>query len=271
VRLLMQNLTDYNFSQESSVLADKLIGFVLVPNSSKSVNDRDDEDKGIGAYIPQLMSQIEMKSGPWDKNTITTSNMIKNSNIPISFESVNQRNYFNLTPHRISNIEQPFLAKGEHFYCQFIDGDIKKGKYLPELVNEKNRETDRFKAFVSSKGQQYEFVMDSEDQFIKLNLQKSSGEVSGYKLQMDGKNGELKITDDKEQGTSIDSKTNTVTIKADDTIVSEVSGYKLEINSKSGNISMSDDQGQGIFIDSASGTVRIKAINVIDLDAPTVT
>lgn len=256
----MQNLSDYTFSKESTSLSDKLIGFVLIPNSSKSKNDRDDRDKLVGAYIPQLMSQIEVKNGAWSKNFFPSQSIISNSNFEVKFDAVVERNYFNLTPYRISNIEQPLLSKGEHFYCQFIDGDIKKGKYLPELVNEKNRKTDRFRTFISADGEEYEFLMDSAEGHIKINLPGGKDAI-GYKLDFNSANGKMELIDSNGQGTFIDSNSETITVKSNGKIINETNGCVLEVNGGTNSFKMIDNDGKGIT--SQAGIITVKSNNKI--------
>jgi hypothetical protein len=211
------------YSLDKVSLEEKNVAFVVVPNGNKGPNSKEDSDKPVGAYIPKLMSEINMEDKPWIKRKSVSSSMIKNDNVKIKFSPVVQhRNYYNVKPLRNSNVEQPALYKGEHFWVKFLDGDIKKGVYEPKFMDENLRSHDRHRIFIKDKAsvnspnKEYEFLMDSEEQVIRIFMDNGRGEKEQFTIEVNGKAGhiELKGTD----GESVKLGGGNVTITAPGTL-----------------------------------------------------
>lgn len=182
----MNEVSDYELKKVS--LDEKNIAFVIVPTN-------DGKNGKVGVYLPKLMTEIDMGDKAWVKPKVISSIMIKNDNFKISFDPVvKHRNYYDVEPLRISNIEAPALKEGETVWVNFLDNDLKKGTYESQFVDESKRTTDRHRVFVVSKespdasGGEYEFVMDSAKQLIRIAMEGGRGE-GNYSIEIDGKRG----------------------------------------------------------------------------------
>ena len=219
---------------------DKNIGFVIVSNDNYSTNTKEDSDKAIGTYIPKLMSEINMGTGPWIKQISLSSTMIKNNNFKFTFKPViNSRNYYNVSPLRISNMEQPSLSKGEHFWVKFLDGDLKKPTYEPRFMDENNRTSDRMRLFVKDKNsvsddssKEYEILADSKEQVIRLFMSNGRGEKQQYTIEINGQKGEIAIKDDAGQEINLNSN-GTLTMKNSQNAITKIQGKVISHSTSS--------------------------------------
>lgn len=207
----MNNISDYELMNLYS--SSTYIAIVLDINSDLSSNQFLDKEKTIKVYIPSLMSKIEMDiKEPLDKQTPIDTSIILNKNFKISKQSITSSNYIEVPPFRISNIEQPKVYYGESIWIIAIDKDFKKFKYIPFFMNEKKRTFDRFRTFISDRTEnssdykEYEILMDSAERKIRMQMQTGRNEVSVYTIDIDGKEGYIKINDD--EGNEIGLKTN---------------------------------------------------------------
>lgn len=226
-------------------LEDKNIAFVIVPSNKQG---KSDAEKAVGAYIPKVMSEIDMGDKPWTKKKQVRSNMIQNNNLKIEFQpTIVTRNFYNVIPLRTSNTDQPSLNKGENFWVNFLDGDLKKGRYESKMMDESKRTTDRHRVFIKSKAsvdgpdKEYDFVMDSEQQIIALHMDGGRGEVDEYTVEINGKSGTISLKDTK--------------------------GNKLYLNTKASEVGLVNSSGSKMNVvggtaNIISGTINLTADSI---------
>jgi hypothetical protein len=235
----MNNVAEYSLSKVN--LEEKNVAFVVVPNSSKSRNNKEDSDKAIGMYIPKLMSEIDMGSSAWTRPRGVSSAMIKNSNIKVHFSPVvEHRNFYNVKPLRISNTEQPALYFGEHCWVKFLDGDIKKAVYEPRYMDETKRPHDRHRIFikdkmtVDSEDKEYEILMDSEEQVIRLFMDNGRDEISQYTIEINGKKGNITMKDKEGNAFVLDTTSSQVKLQTAGGAEFKLSGGTVNVEAPNG-------------------------------------
>lgn len=82
-----------------------------------------------------------------------------------------------------------------------MNGDPKKVKYSTETTNEKMRTHDRQRIFIKDKTsidsdeKEYECLLDSKLQIIRLFMNDGRGEVTKYQIEINGKEGFIQIKD----------------------------------------------------------------------------
>lgn len=124
----------------------KNIAFVLEPNSVKDPNH-------IKVYIPKFMSNIDMGDNIYEKPLKISSKCIKNANFTLDFKKeITERNFINVTSLNNFGQEPNLLNKGQVVNIEFIDGDLARGKYtLNEVDNtNKNIPNQRLRFFIDS-------------------------------------------------------------------------------------------------------------------------
>jgi hypothetical protein len=235
---IMNEVSEYSLGKVA--LEDKNIAFVVVPNDNRTANTRDDADKVVGAYIPKLMSEIDMGNRPWIKKEILSSSMVKNSNIKIQFQPVEHRNYYNVRPLRNSNTEQPSLHKGENFWVKFLDNDIKKGVYEPRFMDETKRTHDRHRIFIKDKAsinspdKEYEVLLDSKEQVIRLFMDNGRGEKDQYTFEINGEKGTVEIKDTKGNMFLLNSVNSQIKLQNASGSEINLQGGRLDLNASDG-------------------------------------
>lgn len=220
-------MTDILPEEDQIKLQDREIGFCVKRSVEFSHNMTEDREKGIGVYIPVLMSEIEMGTAKWEKKVPVDSSCIQNyKDKPKFAPQVETKNYINCPPLRISNIEQAPIKTGEEVYVKFLDNDIKKPRYTVEGTNENKRDKDRYRMFVkdtstkSDELKQYEMIMDSEAQRIRFTMNNGRGEVSKYQFDIDGCDGYIRMKDDFKNEIMIYTKDKRIVLhNSDDTFV----------------------------------------------------
>ena len=131
-----------NFSTDGDMVA-----FILTPNSRNDLNS-------VRAYIPKLMSNIDMKDDIWEKDLDNDNSCIDNDNFEISGgEEVVSRNYIYLNATTRTGRDTDIGEKGQRIVASFTDGDLNKG-YYKQLYGDKESNTahvnTRFRQFVEN-------------------------------------------------------------------------------------------------------------------------
>lgn len=154
----MKNIDKYNINEFNTDI--KTIGFVLEENTKENPNN-------IKSYIPQLMSNIDMGNTIWKKNYHPNSNLIKNKNTNLSFNSITVKNYINLKPYTIIGKEPPITKKGQKIEVNFIDSDLKKGRFTPFHIDESDK-NNRVRIY-SEENNDYNLTVDSDEKLVEIN------------------------------------------------------------------------------------------------------
>jgi hypothetical protein len=109
--------------------SDSTIGFVLDGNSVTSNNF-------IKAYVPKFMTNIDMGNNIWTKKISLDNKLVKNENINITFsKNIIEKNYVYLQPYDIIAKETNIVSKGDHIEVEYLDGDLRKGRFTPNEVD----------------------------------------------------------------------------------------------------------------------------------------
>ena len=131
-----------NFSTDGEMVA-----FILTPNSRKDLDS-------VKAYIPKLMSNIDMKDDVWEETVNNSNSCIDNDNFEITGgEEVISENYIYLNATTRTGRDADIGNKGQRITAKFTDGDLNKG-YYTALYADKYSNTSqvntRFRQFVEN-------------------------------------------------------------------------------------------------------------------------
>ena len=111
---------------------DKLVKLDTTCNETGFVIKKYDNSSKIGAYIPSLMSDIDMKKGPWEQKTVNIrQNVFKNDNIPFRFDPIILCNYYDINQ-RDDAVYYVDKQLGEKIRIKYEDNDIKKAFFFDE-------------------------------------------------------------------------------------------------------------------------------------------
>jgi len=242
------NLTDIDFSEPT-------LGYVMKciedgsehPNSTSKefdITGEQTDNKSLGFYIPKLMPLIEMGTSANDSTPVTLNDtFLINKTKPTISKTVNTKNYLTAIPLRISNLEQPKLFMGDSSLIWFENGNIKRPRYTPFMADEQRRKSDRFRIFLTAKANstddqdeesEYELVMDSVDQYVRIKTTDKNSEKSTYEFLINAKDGEILIHDNED---------NSITMNTDDELIKleNKSGSKVELSKTNISIKCDDE------------------------------
>ena len=136
------NINEKSFSKSSS--SDKTsLGFIVGVNNTK--------DTTIKAYVPKLMSQIEMGNTLYNKK-VKVKNSLTNANFDLEFTDVTEKNYIYLSPIYTTGLESRTYF-GERINVSFVDNNLTKGRF--EEYKSDNEETNsnrniRYRQFINA-------------------------------------------------------------------------------------------------------------------------
>lgn len=179
------------------------IAFVVEQNQDRDTsNTTDDKSKSVKLFVPEIMKDVEMGTGAEDRSVTIDSSMIIQEDSNVSFSSkATEQTYIKAPPQRNSGVEQPYLELGETTMLYFMDGDIKKVKYTPNITNESMRKHDKYRIFVKDKttidddDKEWEFLLDSLNGKARIFTNNGRGEVSRYEIEIDATNGFITLKD----------------------------------------------------------------------------
>jgi hypothetical protein len=202
-------------------------------------------DTKIGVYIPKFMLGYSMTKGELAKDTpvpvfgMKCINDLSNSKFWKS--SITVKNYIVVYPYLNQNQSMPYYTIGDKVIIRMIDNDLKTLAFLPySLNNLKQRAVDKCMFSVPANVEEdldlteenvYFFKMDSKLKTIVLSTAEQNGETSLHKFMIDGENGQVIITDDKDLSWTLDTK--------NDKIISKTSGSM--ITQEANNITLTGD------------------------------
>ena len=162
-----------NFSTEGEMTA-----FVLTPNSRKNLDN-------VKAYVPKLMSGIDMKDDVYEEDVQQTNSCILNDNFEIEAGEIKQRNFIYLTGTTRLGRDSDISNKGQMITANFTDGDLNRGNYTSIYSSADNNTSQintRFRQFVENAVElekQEEFQDDNPS--ITYNRESSSSSGSSSK------------------------------------------------------------------------------------------
>ena len=200
----------------------------------------------IGLYLPAMMPLIDPSNPEVTEVDIDTSFIINKDK---SFEpnaTIKIRNYLTATPLRDTNTHESPRQKGESVEIRFIDNNPNNIRYTNRHVNENSRTYDYYKIFVIDRLstqeplKEYQFVMDSKEQYIGLQTNDGRNEIDIYTLVLDGKNGNITLKDTK--------------------------GQIIQLDTLNQSITLQNQSGTTVQVQSTN--VTVKAEGVINLDGP---
>lgn len=202
-------------------------------------------DTKIGVYIPKFMLGYSMSKGELAKDTPAPISGKKCINDPSNSKfwksSITVKNYVVVYPYLNQNQSMPYYTIGDKVIIRMIDNDLKTLAFLPySLNNLKQRAVDKCMFSVPANVEEdldlteenvYFFKMDSKLKTIILSTAEQNGETSLHKFMIDGENGQVIITDDKDLSWTLDTK--------NDKIISKTSGSL--ITQEANNITLTGD------------------------------
>ena len=202
-------------------------------------------DTKIGVYIPKFMLGYSMSKGELAKDTPAPISGKKCINDPSNSKfwksSITVKNYIVVYPYLNQNQSMPYYTIGDKVIIRMIDNDLKTLAFLPySLNNLKQRAVDKCMFSVPANAEEdldlteenvYFFKMDSKLKTIILSTAEQNGETSLHKFMIDGENGQVIITDDKDLSWTLDTK--------NDKIISKTSGSM--ITQEANNITLTGD------------------------------
>lgn len=202
-------------------------------------------DTKIGVYIPKFMLGYSMSKGELAKDTPAPISGKKCINDPSNSKfwksSITVKNYVVVYPYLNQNQSMPYYTIGDKVIIRMIDNDLKTLAFLPySLNNLKQRAVDKCMFSVPANAEEdldlteenvYFFKMDSKLKTIILSTAEQNGETSLHKFMIDGENGQVIITDDKDLSWTLDTK--------NDKIISKTSGSL--ITQEANNITLTGD------------------------------
>ncbi len=221
------------------------IAFVVEQNQDRDTsNTTDDKSKSVKLYVPELMKDIEMGTSPEDRSVTIDTTMIIQENSNVSFSSkVTEQTYIKAPPQRNSGVEQPYLELGETTMLYFMDGDIKKVKYTPNITNEEMRKHDKYRIFIKDKtsidsdDKEWEFLLDSLNGKARIFTNNGRGEVSRYEIEIDATNGFITLKDYEGNVIRLDTKKEHIYLQNKTGTLAEIKGSNATIKA-SGNITL---------------------------------
>lgn len=137
------------------------------------IGDRDDTEKNtLKLYIPRFMQGICVKEGTPKEETATIkgNKLVNSQNKNIGSSSIKLKNYMEIPPFLIPNLNPPRYVVGERVIVKFIDNDIKSPIYFPFQVHDVvKRKEDIMRLFVPSKENEADPIVDENSYFLELN------------------------------------------------------------------------------------------------------
>ena len=139
---------------------DKLVKLDNTCNETGFVIKKYENSPKVGAYIPSLMSDIDMKKGPWEQRVATVKpNILKNDNNSFKFEPITICNYYDIDQ-RDNAIYYVDKELGEKIRIKYEDNDIKKAFFFDEDY----KMTDS----LMEKVEEIEDILERHDERIKV-------------------------------------------------------------------------------------------------------
>ena len=199
----------------------------------------------LGLYIPKFMLGYSMSNGDVakDSNIKISKNKCINDDSFGEFwkKEVTIKNYITVYPYLNQNQSMPQYVIGDKVIVQMIDNDLKTLAFLPYSINRLGqRATDKCMFSVPANPEEntaitednvYFFKLDSTKKVIILSTSDKNGEQSPQTISIDGENGQIVITDNKERLWIMDTK--------EDSIITQTSGST--ITQKAGDITLEGD------------------------------
>lgn len=203
----------------------------------------------LGLYIPKFMLGYTMTDGDIAQESIASIDDSKcvndSSNSDFWKPSITVKNYITVHPYLNQNQSMPYYTIGDKVLVQMIDNDIKTLAFLPySLNNLKQRAVDKCMFSVPANPEElvdltednvYFFKMDSKMKAIILSTSEENGETTSHKIVMDGENGQIIITDNKDLSWTMDTKNDKVTTTTSGTTITQEAN---NINMTADNITL---------------------------------
>ena len=180
---------------------DKLVKLNSTCNETGFVIKKYENSPKVGAYIPSLMPDIDMKKGPWEQRvTNVKPSILKNDNNSFRFDPITICNYYDIDQ-RDNAIYYVDKELGEKIRIKYEDNDIKKAFFfdedykmtdslmekIEEIEEELNIRKEKFKIIESELSNKNNQIIDLQNQLnIKSNqINDLNTEINSLREQLD--------------------------------------------------------------------------------------
>lgn len=180
---------------------DKLVKLNTTCNETGFVIKKYENSPKVGAYIPSLMPDIDMKKGPWEQRvTNVKPSILKNDNNSFRFDPITICNYYDIDQ-RDNAIYYVDKELGEKIRIKYEDNDIKKAFFfdedykmtdslmekIEEIEEELNIRKEKFKIIESELSNKNNQIIDLQNQLnIKSNqINDLNTEINSLREQLD--------------------------------------------------------------------------------------
>ena len=200
---------------------DKLVKLDTTCNETGFVIKKYENSPKVGAYIPSLMPDIDMKKGPWEQRvTSAKSSILKNDNNFFRFDPITICNYYDIDQ-RDNAIYYVDKELGEKIRIKYEDNDIKKAFFFDEDY----KMTDS----LMEKIEEMEEILEIHEEnfkIIKNDLVNKDNRIKELQTEDISLQGQLKVKDNQ-----VDNLQNQLRIKD-----AEIADLQSQLNTKTNQI-----------------------------------
>lgn len=175
------------------------------------IGNRDETKKNtIKVFVPRFMQGISINDlePKLDTKSISSSKLVNSVNKNVGSGSIKLKNYLEVPPFVLPNMNPPRYVKGERVLIKFMDNDIKSFLYFPYQIHDViKRKTDINRFFVPSKENfddplvdenSYFLELNSKDKLVRLFTGDKDGEKCPFTFNINTKDGIVTFKDDGE-------------------------------------------------------------------------